>query len=723
MTNSETQATLDLDDDAHDPKAIYLGLSITHRRLLNALQDGWLQPLEGSAGTIIGVGRYALEQSKKLDGNLIQVRIILAEEKLPNIPVHIRRGGRWKPSDIKELTVKDKELYWPSALPTFAFSEIVVANQEERARLTGMVRSVSNVLLPDNIVSVQSSYEKCFDANLISPEKVKHIAIPNGADAIQGAMSMAVWGVPRIDPWLDVLSESLTLNDIRKLKTAAEKAQASWWRFPPWSSQINDAQPTNPHEALWLAAIHVFRCRVLDDSPVRPKDLVKQIADMTSQYACAKNLSTTTWLHDTYSILRADSTIQWADQSNPVGMAIQLVLTRPEPTKFKTWFKDQPNLPPGVAWSAATLCGLLHGYKMLDIQFRGDIPQHEILSIHALNMYEGAPKFNWPSYTNDGLKWRKDSNCFVLSWDKTDFFRMPQKARGKWYRADFDDAKITQQAQAEAKRLGWQCVNREIDLKDVAIPIFGSGTVSESSDTKRGRQLKICGEVQLQVPATATIKTTFDSKLFQHCVVVEGGTLNTPISSIPSAPIEQPPGLEYIRNFITAEKEKDLVKIIDEGEWCGDMKRRVQHYGWRYDYNARQIDLSMKIGLLPDWARELAELLFSKKLVAQLPDQVIVNEYKGNQGISKHCDSKGFADDIATISLLESWEMRFQHKASKEKANKLLEQRSVAIMRGEVRNDWTHEIPKRKKEPTSTGKRKERNRRISLTFRKVIMGG
>ena len=124
----------------------------------------------------------------------------------------------------------------------------------------------------------------------------------------------------------------------------------------------------------------------------------------------------------------------------------------------------------------------------------------------------------------------------------------------------------------------------------------------------------------------------------------------------------------------------------------------------------------MYLGPLPDWACKLAHRLIAKELVHQLPDQVIVNEYIDTQGIRAHADSPSFADGIATISLLESWEMVFREKNAKRKVNQVLDRRSVAIMNGDARYRWTHEIPNRKTEPG----RVKRGRRISLTFRKVI---
>ena len=182
------------------------------------------------------------------------------------------------------------------------------------------------------------------------------------------------------------------------------------------------------------------------------------------------------------------------------------------------------------------------------------------------------------------------------------------------------------------------------------------------------------------------------------------------------------PGLVYKPDFLDEAHERRLVEWIDRQEWSRELKRRVQHYGWRYDYKAREVDSSMRLGPLPVELAVLAERLFKEKLVPRLPDQVIVNEYQADQGITPHIDITGFADGIATISLLESWEMTFHAPRSKEKFPRLLERRSVAVMQGEARYRWKHEIGKRKSEPPlgEVGRRRPRGRRISLTFRKIL---
>ena len=186
------------------------------------------------------------------------------------------------------------------------------------------------------------------------------------------------------------------------------------------------------------------------------------------------------------------------------------------------------------------------------------------------------------------------------------------------------------------------------------------------------------------------------------------------------------PGLVCKPDFITEDEEAKLLARIDEAEWSEELHRRVQHFGWRYDYRQRQIDETMRLGDLPAWAEELARRLVSEGLVDARPDQLIVNEYCGNQGITRHIDQpRSFAGQVATISLLETWGMVFRRRGGKDKVEKRLARRSVAVLTGEARYQWTHEIPARNTEPAGPGAsgRVERKRRISLTFRRVVPGG
>jgi len=64
--------------------------------------------------------------------------------------------------------------------------------------------------------------------------------------------------------------------------------------------------------------------------------------------------------------------------------------------------------------------------------------------------------------------------------------------------------------------------------------------------------------------------------------------------------IPQISGLLYLPNFIAKAESTALVTRIDNQAWRSDLKRRVQHYGYIYDYRARAISQEMKLGPLPD---------------------------------------------------------------------------------------------------------------------------
>ena len=178
------------------------------------------------------------------------------------------------------------------------------------------------------------------------------------------------------------------------------------------------------------------------------------------------------------------------------------------------------------------------------------------------------------------------------------------------------------------------------------------------------------------------------------------------------------PGLKYTRDFITLAEEKTLLDAIDLGIWINDLKRRVQHYGYKYDYKARRIDLRMRIGGLPYWLEALASRLQAENFFVAKPDQIIVNEYQPGQGITPHIDCEPcFADTVVSLSLNSTAVMEFSR--GEEKIPYLLEPRSVIALTNESRYEWKHSIPARKKDLFQE-LIYPRKRRVSLTFRKVI---
>ncbi len=180
-------------------------------------------------------------------------------------------------------------------------------------------------------------------------------------------------------------------------------------------------------------------------------------------------------------------------------------------------------------------------------------------------------------------------------------------------------------------------------------------------------------------------------------------------------------GLRYLPEYLAYEAQTELLHVINAQTWLGDLKRRVQQYGYKYDYKARRIDLSMKIGALPTWADAIATRLYEDGIFAEKPDQLIINEYEAGQGIAPHVDCEPcFNDTIVSISLGSTCVMDFIHTLTKEKESLLLDIGSAVVLQGESRYDWQHTIASRKTDKWA-GKLYERGIRVSLTFRKVLL--
>jgi alkylated DNA repair dioxygenase AlkB len=198
--------------------------------------------------------------------------------------------------------------------------------------------------------------------------------------------------------------------------------------------------------------------------------------------------------------------------------------------------------------------------------------------------------------------------------------------------------------------------------------------------------------------------------------------INSNIQAINSASvIAKITGLKYVPNFISKDEHTELWQAINREPWLNDLKRRVQHYGWRYDYKARSIDYSMFLGELPMWAKTLADRLQQSNYLSKVPDQLIINEYQPGQGIANHVDCEPcFGETIISVSLGSPCVMDFINLKSKEKIKVMLEPRSLVVISNEARHNWTHGIATRKTD-NFNGNKTERQLRISMTFRNVTV--
>jgi alkylated DNA repair dioxygenase AlkB len=182
-------------------------------------------------------------------------------------------------------------------------------------------------------------------------------------------------------------------------------------------------------------------------------------------------------------------------------------------------------------------------------------------------------------------------------------------------------------------------------------------------------------------------------------------------------------GCHLLSDFISERQELTLISQIDDMTWDTRLKRRVQHYGHRYDYRARQIDKESFLGPLPNWLGDLSGRLCEAGIFSAPPDQVIVNEYQPGQGIAPHIDCVPcFTEVIASLSLAAGCIMEFTELASgSEKKFIYLRPRSLIALTKDARYRWRHAIAPRKSDLVD-GVRLSRSRRLSLTFRKVRQG-
>lgn len=178
-------------------------------------------------------------------------------------------------------------------------------------------------------------------------------------------------------------------------------------------------------------------------------------------------------------------------------------------------------------------------------------------------------------------------------------------------------------------------------------------------------------------------------------------------------------GLTVIEEYLPKTDEALLLATINIQSWGGDLSRRVQHYGYVYDYKARTVDESMYLGPLPDWLQPLANELYDDGLMPSPPNQAIINEYEPGQGIADHIDCMPcFGGVVASISLGGGVMMQFKRNDQCEEL--YLQPRSLLVMEDECRYQWTHGIPKRKTDVLNNH-RILRQRRISITFRTVVV--
>ncbi|BDA48090.1 probable alkylated DNA repair protein alkB homolog 8 [Coccomyxa sp. Obi] len=176
------------------------------------------------------------------------------------------------------------------------------------------------------------------------------------------------------------------------------------------------------------------------------------------------------------------------------------------------------------------------------------------------------------------------------------------------------------------------------------------------------------------------------------------------------------PGLELHHDFVSEEEEQELLAEVEDGCWETLARRRVQHFGYRFEYWARNVDINKPIRPLPPTAQRLLQRL--EQLLGVHFDQLTVNEYNPGVGLSSHIDThSAFTGPIVSLSLAGPCVMELRRGGVHRPLH--LPPRSLLVLAGEARLAWHHYIPHRRAD-TIAGRRLPRaSRRVSFTFRKV----
>ncbi|KAM7512711.1 hypothetical protein LguiB_011586 [Lonicera macranthoides] len=210
------------------------------------------------------------------------------------------------------------------------------------------------------------------------------------------------------------------------------------------------------------------------------------------------------------------------------------------------------------------------------------------------------------------------------------------------------------------------------------------------------------------------------------------------------------PGIYLMHDFVTAEEEKELLAAVDGRPWQCLAKRRVQHYGYEFRYDTRNVDTKQHLGELPLFVSPVLERIsMFKKLnnAANVDlDQMTVNEYPPGVGLSPHIDThSAFGGSIFSLSLAGPCVMEFRKYSEGDRLSKptsscdgerensdnssnflrmaiYLPRRSMLLLCGEARYAWHHYIPHHKVDVVQDSVIRRGARRVSFTIRKVRKG-
>ena len=179
-------------------------------------------------------------------------------------------------------------------------------------------------------------------------------------------------------------------------------------------------------------------------------------------------------------------------------------------------------------------------------------------------------------------------------------------------------------------------------------------------------------------------------------------------------------GLKLINNFIDDCEEEILLKEIYRNNWDNTIKRKVQHYGFKFAYKYRKVVEDNYVNF-PEWLNKIIKKINLIDCLTNFnPNQCTINEYLPGVGIAPHIDTHScFSDTIVSLSLENDIMMYFKNRNNNTSRLPIyLFKKSLLILQNEARYCYSHGITARKTD-NYENKIIKRKKRVSITFREM----
>ena len=186
------------------------------------------------------------------------------------------------------------------------------------------------------------------------------------------------------------------------------------------------------------------------------------------------------------------------------------------------------------------------------------------------------------------------------------------------------------------------------------------------------------------------------------------------------------PGLYFTPEIITEYEEEKILNYLENDKGRPIMQIHPAHeYGWKFlnrenGYNG-VLTVNDYLGGIPEWLKSIwyncidrSDFPMKTNIV---PDHVLINRYEIGDGCRAHVDDINFWTDwVVGLSLGSGCTIVFSY--SQRKIPIYVPARSVYVLTGEARYNYTHEINQQTEDLVGT-KMIKRNKRTSITFREI----